>query len=174
VAANLAQVLIELEKYPEAEAAAIESDRGIAPDLGARVLPQLLQSICFSRLAQPESAARLLESARSRASVDRVALHAINVARAEAELAVAIRDWEAAWAAFRLAADRAAACGLRPDHARLLKDWAVAHLRRGGPEDLDTARRMLGEARAEFEAMGSAGYVRRIEARLAELVRPPG
>ena len=61
--------------------------------------------------------------------------------------------------------------GLRLPRSKLLRAWAEGHISRGEPEDMSRARELLEEARAEFEDMGSDGYVERIEAELQELQR---
>ena len=53
--------------------------------------------------------------------------------------------------------------------ARLLSEWAAAHLSRGEPEDRGQARELLFEAQAEFEAMAISFYAARIGERLMEM-----
>ena len=62
-----------------------------------------------------------------------------------------------------------AGMGLRLGRALALREWAEAHLSRGEPEDRERARELLDQARAEFEGMGSPGYVEKIDAQLKAL-----
>ena len=47
--------------------------------------------------------------------------------------------------------------------------WAEAHLLRGQPEDYDAARQKYQRAISEFEAMGSTGYVERLQDRIRDM-----
>ena len=59
--------------------------------------------------------------------------------------------------------------GLRWWWARILRDWAEAHLTRGEPTDLERAQALLREARSAFEEMGSSYYAGLMEERLQAL-----
>jgi tetratricopeptide (TPR) repeat protein len=165
---NFAEALIELSDYAEAEAAAVEASRGTAPDLGSQALPRVLQSIIHAKRFRPDDSRRLLDEAKSLAPIENFAFHAVDVLRAEAQLGVAERNWLGAWTSFEQVVSRFGEMGMRLGRARGLRDWAEGHLARGEAEDIDRARKLLTEARAEFESMGSAGYVQMIDARLRE------
>ena len=99
----------------------------------------------------------------------RSALFGLDIDFAEAHVYVSELEWDKAWSAFDTAIKQYGQVGMRLARSRALRDWAEGHLSRGEAEDIDRARQLLGEARAEFEAMGSRGYVQTIDARLAEL-----
>jgi tetratricopeptide (TPR) repeat protein len=87
----------------------------------------------------------------------------------EAHLALAEGRWPEALAAFEATADSFSRRQQRWDRARILIDWAEAHLARGESRDRERAGELLREAEAEFEAMGAPLYVRRVRARLEGL-----
>jgi tetratricopeptide (TPR) repeat protein len=88
---------------------------------------------------------------------------------AEAHLALAEGHWPQALAAFEAAVELLSRTNWRWYRARILIDWAEAHLARGEPGDPERALELLREAEAEFEAMGAFPYVERIRRRLEEL-----
>jgi tetratricopeptide (TPR) repeat protein len=169
VSFNLAAALIELSEYTEAEAAAVEAGRGTAPDLGSHASSRVLESISHAKRREVEDARRLLDEAKRLAPVEIFVFHAVDVARAEAQLAVAESRWSEAWTAFEQVVSRYGEMGMRLGRARGLRDWAEGHLARGEAEDIEGARELLSQARAEFESIGSTGYVQTIDARLANL-----
>jgi tetratricopeptide (TPR) repeat protein len=76
------------------------------------------------------------------------------VARARALAAAARRDWPAALRHFDAALDAALAIGARPVAARIRVEWAEIFARRGEPGDVEAARGLLDDARADVEALG--------------------
>jgi tetratricopeptide (TPR) repeat protein len=93
---------------------------------------------------------------------------------AEAQLARASGSWPEALSAYRRCVEAASKAGMRWHRAWILRDWAEALIAEGGGRPTEEARRLLGEARDEFEACGAPIYVERLEARLAELDRQMG
>jgi hypothetical protein len=129
----------------------------------------VLESISHAKRREVEDARRLLDEAKRLAPVEIFVFHAVDVARAEAQLAVAESRWSEAWTAFEQVVSRYGEMGMRLGRARGLRDWAEGHLARGEAEDIEGARELLSQARAEFESIGSTGYVQTIDARLANL-----
>ncbi len=164
-----AAALLDLSEYADAETAAVEAGQGTAPDLGSQALPRVLQAITHAKRGNVGRARQLLNEAKSLAPVETFAFHAVDVERAEAHLAIAERKWPEAWTAFELVVSRYNEMGMRLGRARGLRDWAEGHLARGEAEDIERARELLSQARAEFESVGSTGYVQTIDARLANL-----
>ena len=60
------------------------------------------------------------------------------------------------------AIDEASRLGYRWIKARILLDWAEAHIARGDKEYINKGKTMMQEAQAEFEDMGADGWVERI------------
>jgi DNA-directed RNA polymerase subunit F len=79
------------------------------------------------------------------------------------------KRWSESFTTFQEAADLLDRAEARFPRTIFLQDWAQAHLQRGTQEDLERARELYREALAEFESMGSPGYVARIQAVLDEL-----
>jgi len=91
---------------------------------------------------------------------------------AEAELAVAEQNWEAARRAYAETVEFQGRAGLRWYRARTLWDWAEALIKEAKGTASEEARKLLDESRAEFEAMGAPIYAGRIEARLKQVAQP--
>ena len=88
---------------------------------------------------------------------------------AHAHVLATEKRWNESFATFQEASNLLERSEARFDRSLFLQSWAQAHLERGQPEDLERARELYSEALSEFEAMGSPGYVKRIQARLDEL-----
>jgi hypothetical protein len=86
------------------------------------------------------------------------------VARARALAAAARRDWTSAQRHRDAALEAALAVGARPAAARIRVEWAEIFARRGEPGDVETARGLLADARADVEALGLRCLARRMRA----------
>ena len=161
------------EQYAVEEASLALSEAISVGDQGVGfggVLPRCSLSVLHSGLGDLEQAHCLLVEAREKipARGSRVA-ETTSLLRAQAHLATADGRDSEALTAFEAAAGELARAGMRWLRARLLREWAEAHLSRGGPEDWERARELLLEAKAEFEAMAISFYAAQIGERLREM-----
>jgi tetratricopeptide (TPR) repeat protein len=161
-----------VEEAPLALAEAISvGDQGVGY---GSVLPRCSLSVLHSGLGDLEQARRLLVEARGKIVTPGSRLaETASLLRAEAHLAAAERRCSDALAAFEAAASELARAGMRWLRARLLREWAEAHLSRGEPEDRGRARELLLEAQAEFEAMAISFYAAQTGERLVEMEDAP-
>ncbi len=167
---HLGEVLIELERWHEAamvvqEVVALsntEIDR-------AAYNPYLLLSQIHTHYGQFAAAQHALTQARRLMTQSHERLGSIWLSHSEAMLAAAMGQWAAAFAAFELAAEQMARLGIRWWWARLLCDWANAHMQRGEPADLERARALLRKSQAIFEQIGAPGYVIQVQDMLERL-----
>ncbi|MGH2619076.1 MAG: serine/threonine-protein kinase PknK [Anaerolineales bacterium] len=110
----------------------------------------------------------LLEQVKTEAGGQPIGMSQAVYGLAQAELAVAERDWEAARLAYAQSVEFQGRVGLRWYRARTLWDWAEALIAEAKGQATDRAREVLEEARTEFESMGAPIYAERIRARLNE------
>ena len=138
--------------------------------MGTGVLAQCLESVRRTHRGELEAARNLLASAREQAAEQgELVLWEPYLSWAEASVALAEGQWPEALTAFKATYDSLGHVKARWYQARILIDWAEAHLARGEPGDRTRAGQLLQEAQAEFEAMGAQGYIERVKARLAQL-----
>jgi tetratricopeptide (TPR) repeat protein len=166
----LADVLTEMGQLAEAEEILLEFIE-IGDKIGGQALPRCLISIVYAKRGQLGSAHTRFAEAEAEENKNPAAFGAAWLAYSMAHLQQAEANWNETWAAFERCASQWESMGMRPDRCRALRDWAKAHLSRGEPEDLDRARQLLQEALSQFEAMGSPGYVKSIQAQLASLAK---
>jgi tetratricopeptide (TPR) repeat protein len=146
-----------------------------ALELGERgwptaVIARCLLSIRHSHQGAVAEARRLLSEARERADEHGgCANWSHYLFWTEANLAMAEGHWPEALAACEATANDLGRRKQRWYRARILVDWAEAHLARGESGDRVRAQELLREAEAEFEAMGAHGYVERVKARVEQL-----
>lgn len=88
---------------------------------------------------------------------------------AQAELAVAEKNWEQAWSHYDAFYDHADRIDLSWYQNWIQVEWAQAMLMRNKPGDRENARQKLENARLDFKDMGAAGYVKILDDKLAEL-----
>jgi tetratricopeptide (TPR) repeat protein len=165
----LAEALIERSELQRAELAAQEAIDAAILDFTSESQSRSWKSIAHAMRGEIELAREMLQQARESSAIAVAALDAVGILRSEAHLAIAEARWSDAWGAFEAATSRLSEMGMRLFRARDLRAWAKGHISRGEPEDIERARELLGEARVEFEDMGSDGYVARIDAQLQEL-----
>jgi tetratricopeptide (TPR) repeat protein len=171
----LADALLELGETEEAEAALCEAisvgDQGIGY---GGVVPRCTLVVHHANQGETAEARRLLSEAREKAIDSGSRATDLDfLSWAEAHLAAAEGRWSEALSAFEAAADGAARWGARWLRARLLQEWAEAHLLRGERGDRERARELLQRAQAEFEAMGVPIYAAQIEERLKQIEEHP-
>ena len=165
---SLGETLIEIGKLQEAEAALLEAIT-IGDKIGIPGWARLLMSRLHSKGGDRDQSRHFLQEAELKMAQRPAALETANTALARAELDRLEGRWEEAWSHFESHLDQMAAMGLRLGHAQGMRGWAEAYLARGEPDDPARARELLAKARAEFENMGAAGYVDKIDAQLKEI-----
>jgi tetratricopeptide (TPR) repeat protein len=165
----VAEVLIEAGREEEAEAAAQEAIDLVgrfAP--GLTVLPTGLLAMIRVRQGAYAKARRLLDEAHE---ATRGGWADVLLLWAEAQLMAAEARWPEVLAAFEAAADAMKRIGVRWYRARVLQDWAEAHLSRNEAGDLGRAQGLLQEAMTEFEDMGVPFYAAQVREQLEDLGR---
>ncbi|MBE0411635.1 MAG: hypothetical protein IBX69_18060 [Anaerolineales bacterium] len=91
--------------------------------------------------------------------------------RAQIELAIAEKEWDAAVEGLERFIGYAEGNGMRWEHARLLLEWGDVCLAWGAAGDLDKARELYQQSLEMFTEMGARGYVRGVSKRLTRLDR---
>jgi predicted ATPase/class 3 adenylate cyclase len=89
--------------------------------------------------------------------------------RAQIELVIAKKEWDAAVDALERFIGYAEGNGFRWEHARLLLEWGDVCLARGAAGDLDKARELYQQSLVMFTEMGADGYVRVVSERMDAL-----
>ena len=79
------------------------------------------------------------------------------------------RQWNQALHTFNQLSDYLAHLGFVHYRAQVLVDWANVHLLRGEESDIEQARKLLEEARKNFDDMGVAYYVRQVDVQLERI-----
>jgi tetratricopeptide (TPR) repeat protein len=169
--ADLAVVYLseEVGEEEEVEATLQELLDLDARGMGTAVLAQMLQSVQRARQGELVAARQLLTQAHEQAAErGELVLWEPYLSWAEAHQALAEGYWPEALAAFEATVDTMGHAKLRWYRARILVDWAEAHLARGESGDRERAGELLREAEAEFEAMDAPLYVQRVKERLEE------
>jgi tetratricopeptide (TPR) repeat protein len=163
----LADTYLGLDRLAEAGQALTDALQALRdqPDGESVALVGLL-SVLRARQGRLEEAHRLLAQARDHLGPEPNPGDQAAVSWAEAHLAAAESRWPAALAAFADAAERITQAGDRWYRARVLADWAAAHLARGEPGDRDRAQELLDEALQIFQDLQVPRYVALIQDRL--------
>ena len=179
---SLAQLLLEMDQLAlfedeeastaalaEAEAALGEALQLTEGSLGGLVWMFSQLSMLRARQGQFDESRRLLSKAREESELTPTVWNVQVLANAEGRLAAAEQRWQEALTAFETAAGAEARMGMRWSWARILLDWADAHVSRGQPADLERAQALLREARAAFEEMGATYYASLVGERIQTL-----
>jgi eukaryotic-like serine/threonine-protein kinase len=168
----LAEIQLERGKEREAEEAAREAMRAIQ-QLPATSIPLTSRlGAWYAGRGELDQARHLLSLTREEATAARLApLDAVWLTRAEAHLAAAEGRWPAALAAFESLATESGRLGARWYRAWIVREWAEALLARGEPGDPEQALSLLGQAAAEFQAIGAPFYAERATRRMDELAQ---
>jgi tetratricopeptide (TPR) repeat protein len=162
-------LLMELGALDEAESV-IEHGVKVADQIRAvRALARAVQVMVLARKGEFVQARRVYDKTERIFAEHSRAWSGVYLSMAHAHVLAAERRWDEAFSTFQESADLLAHAEARFDRAIFLQDWAQAHLDCGQPENIDRARELYREVLAEFEDMGSPGYVKRIQARLDEL-----
>ena len=169
---ELAELILEIDRtgaledseitaplLEEAEVALEEAleIRGLGFEAVTWTLCQL--SALRARQGRLEEARQLLGEAGDRASMQPSVWHEQSLRYAEAEMALAEGRWAEALEGAEAIASFQAKQGARWQWARTLVQWAMIHVQRGEPADLQRAQALLREARSAFEEIGARGYV---------------
>jgi serine phosphatase RsbU (regulator of sigma subunit) len=159
----------ELPSLSEAESAvrqAIElADRGITEPTG----PRCELSRVLANQGRLEEARSLLAEAKSKAQLQPSAWHTQSIQVAELELAAIEEEWRDALRLIEVIADTQHKMGRRWQWATILIDWADLHLRRGEPQDLERAERLLLDSKSALSAMGATGHAAVVDEKLGKL-----
>jgi tetratricopeptide (TPR) repeat protein len=138
--------------------------------MGTTAMARILLSVRHARQGRPEAARRSLTEAREQAVKEgELVRWGPYLSWAEGDVALAEARWPEALAALETAVDTLGRRKQRWHRARMLIDWAEAHLARGESGDQERALELLREAEAEFEAMGAPLYAKRARGRLESL-----
>ena len=166
-----AEIAVETRQHiDEAFSMIEEASRGIqfwAP--GTLLLLKARLHLAQGRLAE---ARLMMEQVMTEAGGQPIGMSQVGYGLAQAELAVAEQNWEAARRAYTWSVEFQSRVGSRWYRARTLWDWAEALIKEAKGTASEEARKLLDESRAEFEAMGAPIYAGRIEARLKQVAQP--
>jgi len=166
---RLARLLFDLGEFSQASGVLQEVIEAADQARFGRVHSRALSVAVYAKLNDAKRAKSLLEEARAFQAQSKFAVGRLALTLAEAYVLLAEDRWDETWSAFRSAVESYGQAGLRWRRARTLREWAAAHLAHGRPEDTHEARRLLEEARSEFEAMDAPGYVEKITRQLQEI-----
>ena len=168
---SFAEVAVETRQHADEAFSMIEvASRGT--QFWAPGTLQLLKARLHIAQGQLAEARVLLEQVKTEAGGQPIGMSQVGYGLAEAELAVADQDWEAARRAYAASVEFQGRVGSRWYRARTLWDWAEALITEAKGQAPAEVRGLLEESRAEFEAMGAPIYAGRIETRLKELGQP--
>jgi tetratricopeptide (TPR) repeat protein len=138
--------------------------------MGTVILAWILQSVQRARQGELKAARHLLAEAHEKAAAQgKLVQWEPFLSWAEAHVTLAEGCYPEALAAFEATVETLDQANQRWYRARVLIDWAEAHLARAEPGDRERAGDILREAEAEFQAMGAPLYVQRIKAHLQAL-----
>ncbi|MDE3090540.1 MAG: hypothetical protein KGJ80_14255 [Chloroflexota bacterium] len=158
----LADMMIELERWDEAEQALKESTEIGDRLIGAAVPPRCQLSTVYARQGRVDDAKQILEEARAKARDNPPPMQSFWLSLASARLASAQTQWQEAFAAYENATKFLRERGIRWIYAQTLREWAGAHLARNAPGDRERARELLSEALEEFEEMKVEKYAEKV------------
>jgi serine phosphatase RsbU (regulator of sigma subunit) len=181
-AKELASLLLHLEQFGKLQAVElqdppwdeIEAALNEAIELGDlgfvdKVSPRCQLSTIRARQGRFEEAQQILAEAQELVNVRASGWDEQSVRIAATELALAQRRWTEALSGAEAAAAFQAKMGRRFQWALALVEWALVHMRRGEPADLQRAQALLREARDAFEEMGAPGYLPWVDEQLEAL-----
>ena len=182
-AANeLASLLLQLERFGKLQAVGLqhppwdemEAALEEAMELGAlgfvdKVSPRCQLSIIRARQGRLEEAQQILAEAQDMVNARPSGWDEQSVRIAAAELALARERWTEALSGAEAAAAFQAKMGRRFQWALALVDWALVHVRRSEPADVQRAQALLREARDAFEEMGARDYLPSVDEQLEAL-----
>jgi tetratricopeptide (TPR) repeat protein len=179
---ELASLLLQLERFgklqavglqdpPWDEMAAALKEAIALGELGFvdKVSPKCQLSTIRARQGRFEEAQQILAEVQELIKVRTSGWEEQSVRIAAAELALAQERWTEALSGAEAAAAFQAKMGRRFQWALALVDWALVHVRRGAPDDLQRAQSLLHEARDAFEEMGAPDYLPLVDEQLEVL-----
>ena len=162
-------LLLELGAQDEAELVIQHGVKAADQIQSLRVRTRAVQAMVLARKGDFIPARQVYKKAEQIFAERLRAWPGLWLCMAHAHVLAAEKRWDEAFSTFQEAANLLEHAEARFRRSLLLQDWALAHLDRGRPEDIERARELYSEALSEFEDMGSPGYVKRIQARLDEL-----
>lgn len=179
---ELASLLLQLERFGKLQAVGLqdppwdEMEAALKEaieigDLGFvdKVVPLCQLSTIRARQGRLEEAEQILAEAQELVVARPSGWKEQSVRIAAAELALAQERWSEALSGAEAAAAFQAKMGRRFQWALALAEWALVHIRRGEPADLQQAQALLREARDAFEEMGAPDYLPSIKELLEAL-----
>jgi serine phosphatase RsbU (regulator of sigma subunit) len=131
--------------------------------------PRCLLSEVRALEGRLQDARALLDTAQEEANLRPIALEKVWLLWAEARVAAIAERWTEALATFEAAAGLCSQLGIRWWWARVLQEWAIAHVSRGQPTDLARARVLLREALVMFEELGVPRYTALVNEKLQDV-----
>ena len=164
-------VLAEMGELDEAGVLLTESIAASDRADFARTFPRALLAVVLARQENVEQAREMLEEATSINSKKPQVWPETILSWARAIVLAAEKRWPESLEAFQESAAMSAEKGARPNQARVVRDWAEAHVARGEPDDAARAVELLNEAISIYEDMGSPDYVERIRSRISEIAK---
>jgi serine phosphatase RsbU (regulator of sigma subunit) len=127
-------------------------------------------SILRARQGRPDEARQWLDKTRQAVAASPSTWDGLFQGECEFEIATADQNWIEALAAIEKNAMLEARLGLHVRWAKSLLCWAVIHLNRGGPDDMDRAQTLLRESLAEFNHLSVGHYPQIVQDKL-QLIR---
>jgi tetratricopeptide (TPR) repeat protein len=168
-AIDLAVILFDLKRLDEAEEV-IKLGIQAADQFGSdqEILRFMLASV-FARKGDPSRARQVFEEGES--FIDETSAPFLEVYRliCLANVLTAEGKWEEMETTFSQVAAMLEGSEMHFFYAWVLRDWAEAHIIKGGSEGLQRGKTLLNQALHEFKTMGSEGFVEMIQARLKDL-----
>jgi len=166
----LAEALLEIEQYQQAEQVLLEAIQisDLTPSMDD-VSPRCLLSVAYLGQGRMADAQRMLKETRERSTRRQGLGYAARLRWAEARLAMAESRWQEALSAYEMVARLVEEIGARWHLANIQREWAEVHATRGLPDDYERARDLLNKSLGTFQASGIAHYAGVVQSRLQVL-----
>ena len=166
----LADILTEVGQLEEAgrllDQAVRESDE---PWNNDSISPRFLRFLVSIREKDMTKAVELLTQIHGLLPSQPGKVNELLIRQAEAEVADLEKKWDEADRNYQIAITLAQEMSMRWFQARVQIEWANSYLARGGPENIQNARRYYQEILSIFEALNAEGYVAMVQNVLSNL-----
>jgi len=124
----------------------------------------------YSRMGEIQSAQESLDQAHLKGEITQSHFYdQVFTLWAQADLYVAEEKWKEAWGTYEQLVNLTGGKKFHWHSRQASIDWAEALLKRGETKDVNMGRQMLQESLQDFQNMGAAGFVERIESRINQL-----
>jgi tetratricopeptide (TPR) repeat protein/predicted Ser/Thr protein kinase len=139
-------------------------------NMSSQAISHSLLSMVYSRMGVLQDAQEQLELAHTNGQKTQSHFYD-QVFRlwAQAYLYVSEEKWEEAWGTYEKLVNLTGEKDFRWFSRRASTDWAEALLKRGEPEDVKCARKILQESLQDYQEMGAEGFVKFIEDKLSQM-----